>query len=160
MLKQRLDTISNYLKVLNDRAEGRRYALEALMKLRSMMRVDFTPETKMKTEAVYLPPIVPIDKEGIMTKAKVIRLRLVEEIQSSGGKEEARLSKRVDRIKEAIMNGSILDQSGELSKAIREVGYLEKMLLQCSKDILELSTRIIEKTTMQVVTGGSNSSSS
>ena len=80
-----------------------------------------------------------------MTKAKNIRAILIEEIQAVDNKVETKLSTRVDRIKEAIMNGSIPDETGELSRAIREVGYLEKMLLQCSKDILELSTRIIEK---------------
>lgn len=147
MLKQRLEVISDYLRILNDRAEGRQYALETLMHLRSTTRIDYIPETKTENSSnvIHLPPIAPIDKEEIMTKAKNVRLHLVEEIQASGGKEETKLSRRVDRIKEAIINGSIPDESGELSKAIREVGYLERMLLQCSKDILELSTRIIEK---------------
>ena len=117
------------------------------MHLRSTARVDFIPDTQTEktTDTFHLPPIVAIDRVGVMTKAKNIRAILIEEIQAVDNKVETKLSTRVDRIKEAIMNGSIPDETGELSRAIREVGYLEKMLLQCSKDILELSTRIIEK---------------
>ena len=137
----------NYLKILNDRAEGRRYALETLMHLRASTKVDFTPETETRKAmyAVQLPPIVPMNKKAIMAKAKDIRLHLVEEIQGSEDKEEVTLCRRVNRIKEALINGSLPDREGDLSRGIREVEYLEKMLLQCSKDILELSTRIIEK---------------
>ena len=46
---------------------------------------------------------------------------------------------------QAISSGAVVDTTGYLVRAIKEVSYLEKMLLQGSKDILELSTKIIEK---------------
>lgn len=143
MHKQRVDQAASYLNFLNTKATVRRKKLEAALYLtNSVKRLGPGPH----------PHIPALDADGmdtrltpheILQRAHDLQTAIQEDMRVPPPITIQQLAGRVEKVRHALLKGSIVDADDGLIIALREISVMEKQLLQANSDLLGLTQSIV-----------------
>ena len=143
MHKQRVVQAASYLNILNTKATVRRKKLEAALYLtNSVKRLGPGPH----------PHIPALDADGmdtrltpheILQRAHDLQTAIQEDMRVPPPITIQQLAGRVEKVRHALLKGSIVDADDGLIIALREISVMEKQLLQANSDLLGLTQSIV-----------------
>eukprot|EP01034_Spumella_vulgaris_P030942 gene30942-38242_t len=150
MHKQRVEQTSRYLELLNSKATRKKKIIQSLVSLWTSTKVavghrNNVKSVTMSVESVENMRLYAMPIADILSQTRQVQNVLLGDMQKESSTKNSQLAERIALLRKGLQSGSIVDDDGAITTALREIGALEGSLLRANSDAMKLAAKIIDQ---------------